>query len=213
MAAILQSRSLLVPEQRVVFDSITWDGYLKIHEAIGETRSSRLVYDCGILEISMPFEDHEFLVRMIERVILCFVFEMRGKLKTMGSTRLDYPYLGRGAEPDNAYYLGNQPRVKGRKVDLAQDPPPDLVIEVDISPSRVDKFALYAVMGIPEFWQFDGETLQFFVLDQGSYQAVDNSPNFPLLSKDRFYEFLVAAKEDEIQAEIDLRHWIQESIK
>jgi len=143
------SRIIFVSDQRVLLENLSWDNYLKIHEIIDETRSSRLIYDRVTLEITMPFEDHEFIVRMIDRIILCFVFEARGKVKTMGSTRLDYPNLDRGVEPDHAYYLSHQPQVKGRTFDLKKDPPPDLVVEVDISPSRIDKFALYAGHGDP----------------------------------------------------------------
>ncbi len=48
-------------------------------------------------------------------------------------TTLDREDLDRGAEPDNAYYIQNQPRVAGRTVNLQQYPPPDLVVEVDIT--------------------------------------------------------------------------------
>ncbi|APB32925.1 Uncharacterized protein conserved in cyanobacteria [Gloeomargarita lithophora Alchichica-D10] len=203
----------LILEQRVLLQDIPWDGYLKIHEAIGETRATRLVYDRGTLEISMPFETHEFFVRMIERLIVCLVSEMGQKLKTMGSSRLDYPNLDRGAEPDNAYYLANQPKVKGRRVNFMTDPPPDLVVEVDISPSKINKLALYSSMNIPEFWQFDGEKIKFYTLQKNAYEEVEISPSFPKLTKDIIYRFLDEAREDEIQAEVNLRTIIQEVMK
>jgi len=201
-----------LPEQRVTFHHLTWDRYQQILKALGEHRSSRLIYDRGKLEITMPLEDHEFFVRMIERIILCLIFETQGKIKTMGSTTLDYPNLERGAEPDNAYYLQNQPKVKGRNVDFSQDPPPDLVVEVDITHSDINKLALYAAIGIPEFWRFNGEELQIYQLTPQGYQEVETSPSFPGFPKDRFYQFLTEAREDEIQAERNLRNWIQENM-
>ena len=68
-------------------------------------------------------------------------------MKTMGSTTLDQETLDRSAEPDDAYYIQNQPLVSGRDVDLAKDPPPDLVVEVDITHTDIDKLRLYAAMG------------------------------------------------------------------
>nr|WP_246564031.1 hypothetical protein [Leptothoe spongobia] len=41
----------------------------------------------------------------------------------MGSTTLDREILDRSAEPDDTYYIQDQPLVGGRDVD--QDPPPD----------------------------------------------------------------------------------------
>ena len=64
------------------------------------------------------------------------------------------------------HYIASAPKVRDwDNVSLATDPPPDLIIEVDISKRRFDKKALYARIGIPEFWRFDGETgLEAFAL-------------------------------------------------
>lgn len=201
-----------LPEQRVIFHHLTWDRYQQILQALGERRSSRLIYDRGSLEITMPLEDHEFLVRMIDLLVRILASAWIGRIKTMGSTTLDYPHLERGAEPDNAYYLQNQPKVKGRTVDLTQDPPPDLVVEVDITHSDIDKLALYAAMGIPEFWRFNGEEWRIYQLTPQGYQEVESSPSFPGFPKAQFYQFLREAREDEIQAERNLRNWIRENL-
>lgn len=200
-----------LPEQRVIFHHLTWDRYQRILQALSEHRSSRLIFDRGTLEITMPLEEHEFLVRMIDLLVRILATTWIGRIKTMGSTTLDYPNLDRGAEPDNAYYLQNQPKVKGRTVDLTQDPPPDLVVEVDITHSDINKLALYAAMGIPEFWQFNGEELQIYQLTSQGYQEVEISPSFPGFPKSKLYQFLTEAREDEIQAERTLRNWILEN--
>ncbi|MCJ2544434.1 Uma2 family endonuclease [Thermostichus vulcanus] len=200
-----------LPEQRVIFHHLTWDRYQQILQALSEHRSSRLIFDRGTLEITMPLEEHEFLVRMIDLLVRILATTWIGRIKTMGSTTLDYPNLDRGAEPDNAYYLQNQPKVKGRTVDLTQDPPPDLVVEVDITHSDINKLALYAAMGIPEFWQFNGEELQIYQLTSQGYQEVEISPSFPGFPKSKLYQFLTEAREDEIQAERTLRNWILEN--
>jgi Uma2 family endonuclease len=147
---------VLVGERRVVLRNITWQGYQQLLKIVGERRSAKLTFDRGILEITMPPEEHEFSGRLIELFVRILVIELGLKIKTMGSTTLDRSDLNRGAEPDNAYYIQNQPLVAGRKVDLATDPPPDLVVEVDITHTDIDKPALYASMGVPEFWRYDG---------------------------------------------------------
>lgn len=104
----------------------------------------------------MLLEEHEFAREIIGLFIRILVFELGLKIKTLGSTTLNYPKLDRGAEPDNCYYIQNQSKVAGKKIDLAQDPPPDLVVEVDITHTDVNELYLYASMGISEFWRYNG---------------------------------------------------------
>ncbi len=52
-------------EQRVVFHNISWQSYKQILAALGQSRSSRLIYDQGKLEITMPLEEHENATRLI----------------------------------------------------------------------------------------------------------------------------------------------------
>ena len=198
-------------EQRVVFCHLTWQAYEQILQALGEHRSSRLTFDCGTLEITMPLEEHEFLRTMIGLFIRILVEETGRKLKTMGSTTLNYPNLDRGAEPDEAYYIPNQALVAGRKVDLRRDPPPDLVVEVDITHTDIDKLNLYASMGVPEFWRYNGQVLQIYQLQAQQYTEIENSLIFPDVPKVRLYEFLVQCQNDEVQASKALRAWVQES--
>ncbi|MGF1496983.1 MAG: Uma2 family endonuclease [Elainellaceae cyanobacterium] len=198
------------PERRVVFHNLTWQSYISIQDALGKNHSSRLTYDRGTLEITMPLEEHEFAKELIGLFIRIVVEELGLRIKSMGSTTLNYPDLDRGAEPDNAYYIQNQPRVAGRTVDLAVDPPPDLVVEVDITSTDIDKLALYANMGIPEFWRYNGQVLRIYQLQGQSYVEMETSPTFPAIPKSCLYEFLAQAKTDEVGASKTLRAWVHQ---
>ena len=200
---------LAMGEQRVVFRNLSWQGYQQILQAIGDRRSPHLIYDRGTLEITMPLEDHEFYRELIGLFIRVMVVEMGLKIKTMGCTTLVREDLDRGGEPDNAYYIQNQPRVASKKVNLQQDPPPDLVVEVDITHTDIDKPAFYAKLGIPEFWRFNGQIWQIYQLQGEEYQEVEMSPTFPLVPKIKLYEFLEQARADEVEAERSLRQWVQ----
>ena len=204
---------VLVGERRVVFNNITWQGYQQLLSILGEKRNSRVTFDRGILEITMPLEEHEFSGRLIELFVRILVVELGLKIKTMGSTTLDRSDLDRGAEPDNAYYIQNQPLVAGRKVDLATDPPPDLVVEVDITHTDINKPVLYASMGVPEFWRYDGREWRIYQLQGTAYLEVANSPTFPIVSKEKLYEFLAVAQRDEVEAEVNLRAWVRSKIE
>ncbi len=199
-------------ENRVVFHNLTWQSYQQILTALPQNRAARLTYDRGTLEITLPSEEHEFSGRLIELFIRILVVELGMKLKTMGSTTLDWQDLDRGAEPDNAYYIQNQPQVAGRKVDLTEDPPPDLVLEVDITHTDIDKNRLYAVMGVPEFWRFNGRVWRIFQLEADGYREVDHSPTFPWVEKVDLYRFLEQAQQDEVEAEIAFRSWVKEKL-
>lgn len=197
-------------EQRVVIRGLSWEAYLQILDVLPQSRGSRLTYDDGILEITVPLEDHEFPSRLIERFIATLVELMGMRMKTMGSTTMNYPQLKKGAEPDNAYYIQNQALVKGRNVDFSKDPPPDLVVEVDITHTDIAKNQFYASLGVPEFWRFNGKVWRIYQLQEEVYVEVEVSPTFPQVPKEQLYGFLEKAKEDEIEAVQSLRAWWQE---
>jgi Uma2 family endonuclease len=199
-----------VGEQRVVLRDLSWESYLQILNALPQSRGARLTYDDGVLEITVPSETHEFSGRLIERFIWTLVELMGLRIKTMGSTTMNYPHLKKGAEPDNAYYIQNQPLVKGREVNFSQDPPPDLVVEVDITHTDIRKNQFYASLGVPEFWRFNGQVWRVYQLQEEVYAEVEVSPTFPQVPKERLYVFLEEAKEDEIGAVFSLREWWQE---
>ncbi len=202
-----------VGERRVSFCHLDWQRYVSIRQALGERRIARLTYDRGILEVTVPLEDHEFATRMLELFIRVLVVELGMKLKTMGSTTLDRENLDRSAEPDNAYYIQNQPLVAGRKVCLDRDPPPDLVVEVDITHTDIDKPRLYASMGVRELWRYNGEVWRIFALQEGAYREVEASPTFPLATKEKLYAFLAQARQDEVAAELGLRSWVRSRVE
>ena len=198
-----------VGEKRVVLRSLNWQGFTTLRQTLSPNRNTRLTYAHGTLEITMPLEIHEFSVRLIERFIAILVFELGMEIKTMGSTTLDRESLDRSAEPDNAYYIQNQPLVTGRDIDLERDPPPDLVVEVDITHTDIDKLRLYAAMGISEFWRYNGETWRIYRLNGSLYEEVGESPTFMGVPKVKLYEFLATARQSELKAERELRQWMK----
>ncbi|WP_099238741.1 Uma2 family endonuclease [Synechococcus sp. BDU 130192] len=201
-----------VGEQRVAFHNLSWDDYLKIFQALPQDRHFRLSFCNGTLEITAPLEDHEFALRLIELFIRLLVLEMGLKMKTMGSTTINRKDVKKGAEPDCAYYIQNQPQVAGRNVDFDKDPPPDLIIEVDITNTNINKNQLYAAMGVPEFWRYNGETLRIFTLNNGEYEECETSPLFSIVQKEDLYRFLAEAVEDEMEAMRNFQAFLKQKI-
>ena len=200
-----------VGEQRVVLRSLTWQGFLAVRQSLSPDRNTRLTYSEGTLELTMPLEIHEFSARLMGRFIYILASELEMDIKTMESTTLDREMLDRSSEPDAAYYIQNQPLVAGRDMDLETDPPPDLVVEVDITHTGIDKLQLYAVMGVPEFWRYNGELWRIYQRQGSTYEEVDRSPTFPKVPKTKLYEFLATARGSEMKADRELRAWVRRS--
>jgi len=104
-------------------------------------------------------------------------------MDSLGSTTFRREDIERGFEPDSRFYIQNAARVRGKKrIDLTVDPPPDLVIEIDITSLSLDKFPTFAQIGVPEVWGYDGNELVIFGLVGGDYRERDASIAFPAVT-------------------------------
>ncbi len=209
---LIESPPKLVGEKRLTFRNLDWHAFKQIQSLLTERTRARFTYDNGVLEITMPLEGHERSARLIERFILILVMELGMKVKTMGSTTLDREDLLKSAEPDNGYYIQNYALVASHEVNLNVDPAPDLVVEVDITNTDLNKNTLYASMGVQEFWRFNGRVWKILQLVDGTYVECDRPPTFPLIEKTDLYQFLEAALLDEVAAEIDFRQWVRQQV-
>jgi Uma2 family endonuclease len=210
---LIESPPKLVGEKRMTFRNLDWNAFKQIQNLLTERTRARFTYDNGVLEITMPLEGHERSARLIELFIRVLVVELGMKVKTMGSTTLDREDLLKSAEPDNGYYIQNFALVADHEVDLNVDPVPDLVVEVDITNTDVNKNKLYASMGVPEFWRFNGRLWQILQLTDGVYVECDRSPTFPIIEKTDLYQFLETALLDEVTAEVNFRQWVRQQVK
>jgi len=62
-----------------------------------------------------------------------------------------------------------------RKIDLDSDPPPDVAVEIDTTNESRAKFSIYAALGIPEIWRYDGRQVEIYNLKGGSYVRTNAS--------------------------------------
>lgn len=201
---------LVQAEQRLTLHDVSWDAYEKILEALGEHRSAKLTYDEGVLEFMVPLEEHENPSDVIGVFIFNLAVECGLTIKSMASTTLRRKQFQKGAEPDKCFYIHNEPKVRGKTVNLETDPPPDLVIEIDITHSDINKNALYARLGILEFWRFNGKQLKFLQLQEEQYQEIEVSPTFPWLEKQIIYDYLEQCRRvGEAQAMRNFRVWLE----
>ncbi len=176
--------NLVKGENRILLQSVSWQTFNQLLAELGDKRGQRLAYDHGNLEIMSPLGIHENNNRFIESLILIIADELNLNLKKFGSLTLRSERFQQGVEPDSCYYLPNEPLVRGKQnIDLTVDPPPDLVLEIDITSGSLNKLPIYANLGVGEVWRYDGRSLSVFVLDSpsNSYQVSENSLIFPFL--------------------------------
>jgi Uma2 family endonuclease len=172
---------VLEGEQRVLLCGVGWDGYETLLRLAGDSGCVRITYDRGDVELMSPSRDHDTYARLIGRLIDVLTEEFDIPCEGLRTTTWRRQARERGLEGDDCFYLASLPRVAGKTtIDLNVDPPPDLAVEVEISRGRLDKLGVYAGLGVPEVWRFDGEMLTILRLQpDGTYAAVPESPSLP----------------------------------
>jgi len=195
-----------------LLSGVSWSTYEALLKDL-ECGGTRLTYCRGVLEIMSPSNEHEGIKKALARMIEAMTEELGIPIRSAGSTTFKDRARDEGIEPDESYYVANEPKVRGRaQLDFQLDPPPDLAIEVVITAEWIDKQPLYANLGVPEIWQHDGTSLMVFRLQpDGSYAESRRSEVFPFLPLDEFQQFLAGRDEtDETSWIRSFREWVRE---
>ncbi|MHC5595713.1 MAG: Uma2 family endonuclease [Nostoc sp.] len=203
-----------VGEQRTVLHNISWETFEALLRDTGEDRGSRFAYDCGVLEIMTQLFEHENSKIQFNRFILVLAEELEIEIRSAGSTTLKRKISKRGIEPDTCYYIQNELAIRGKQtLDLENDPPPDLAIEIDITSSSVNKLGIYSALGVTELWRYDGQNLKFYQLREGQYVECKFSIAFPIVSVNEINRFIEQSKSmGEIALLKSFRAWVREKL-
>jgi Uma2 family endonuclease len=187
---------LHLPEQKVILKGVSWDTYERLLAEHEEESGTRFTYDSGILEILVPSARHEKPNRLLASLVEVLAEETGLDIESLGSTTLKRPDLFKGFEPDSCFYIQHAEAIRNNEeIDLTVDPPPDLVIEIDITSPSLDKFPLYAAVGVPEVWRYDGRHVAMYRLAGERYVEVPHSVVLPLLTTERATRFLEERKQ------------------
>ena len=151
--------TLIQSPDRVLLKNISWQTYRSLIKDFEQQPAMRLTYDRGLLEIRMPLDPHETYKKLLGRFVEALTEELGIETRSLGSRTCTREDLARGLEPDQCYYIQNESAVWNKEqIDLRQDPPPDLVIEIDITSSSINRLDIYADIGVPEVWRYDGHS-------------------------------------------------------
>lgn len=218
----------------VVLYGLTWDDYERLLAARAEAgrRRVRITYDRGMAEIYTPGggspraragagpgeagmtvgNRHERWKKLLARLLETASLGFRTPLVGCGNVTLSRADLDRGLEPDECYYVREAGRMAAvRELNLATDPPPDLVVEVEVSRTVADRLPLYAALRVPEVWRYDGDRLQFLLrADDGTYIPAAASAALPRLTAAVLGGYLArAGTADDTTLCLELLDWVR----
>jgi Uma2 family endonuclease len=204
--------TLIQSPDRVILPNISWQTYQSLMRDFEKEPAIRLTYNQGTLEIRMPLDPHETYKKLLGRLIEAATEELDIEIRSLGSRTCDREDLARGLEPDQCYYIQNEALVRGLdQIDSNRFPPPDLAIEIDITSSSINRMSIYAALGVPEVWRYDGQTLTMLILQNGEYHPQSHSKALPFLGSETILRFLSQRSTmGETQLVKQFRQWVRE---
>jgi Uma2 family endonuclease len=205
--------TLLPPTAEIIhLSGISWETYETLLAELSDRRL-RLTYNRGNLEIMAPSPEHERFKKVAGRFVETMAEEFDIRIEPLGSTTFKRPQLS-GAEPDECFYIYNIDAVRGkRRLDLNEDPAPDLVVEIDVTSSSLNRLQVYADLGVAEVWIYDGESLAIKQLQNNTYITSQKSQFFPSLPISEIAKFLQqAGKTDYLELVKAFRHWVRSQL-
>jgi Uma2 family endonuclease len=203
---------LTPPDEMIHLSGISWQTYETLLEELSDRRL-RLTYNRGNLEIMAPSPEHERFKKVSGRFVETMAEELEIRLEPLGSTTFKRPKLS-GAEPDECFYIDNIDAVRGKKrLDLNEDPAPDLVVEIDVTSSSQSRLQVYADLGVAEVWIYNGESLVIQQLQNGTYVTSQTSQFFLSIPIPEIAGFLQQAETmDYLELVKVFRNWVRSQI-
>lgn len=132
----------------------------------------------------------------------------------LGSTTFKRKDLSAGLEPDDCFYIQNYQLMIGKdRIDLTIDPPPDLAIEIDVTPRT--KISAYQALKVPEIWRYENMNLEINLLQGEQYVKSQTSPTFPTFPITEIIpRFVEMARTTGTSSAIrNFRQWVKEQIQ
>ncbi len=203
--------SQLPADSFLIRENVSWEEYEDLLEQVGEATWLRIAYDDGTLEIMTVGPKHEKFATFIEGLVGVIRLRLRMNIVFFGSSTMRKEKKRKGIEPDACFYVQTAEALGNRMdLDFEKDPPPDVAVEVDVTRHSISKFGIYAGLGVPEVWIYDGKELKVHLLEQDEYLPAIESQALPILSGPILSKFLSQLREaGELQAILAFDDWLQ----
>jgi Uma2 family endonuclease len=171
---------LLLEPDHVILHGVSWQTFQQLLADRGEQCGVLLAYDRGTVELRVPSQEHEWVKTTLTQVVEAIAFVRNLHYRNLGSTTFGREDLARGFEPDACFYLDHADAIApAQPLDLTIDPPPDLVLEVDITRSSLNKLPIYAALGVLEVWRYMDGKVEIRCLAGDAYAISDTSRVLP----------------------------------
>jgi Uma2 family endonuclease len=200
----------------VTFHDVSWDEYEELLEQVGEAPGLRISYDNGSLQVMTISSEHEKYASFINSLTTAIKLRLRLDILAFGSATMRKRKRKKGNEPDGCFYVQTASLIGNRiHLDFETDPPPDIAVEIDVHHDSRSKFPIYAALGVPEIWRYDGRTMTIYHLseaggDEQQYVAGDSSAALPMLTATLLTEMIERMRSDgELSALLAFDEWLQ----
>jgi Uma2 family endonuclease len=174
----------------MVLENVSWETFVALAD---ERRGSvpRMTYSEGVLEMMSPKRKRENIGRLIGRMVEAYS-EIKGiEILSVASVTVKRSDLKKAYEADESYYVTSIDQVLAKEeLDFEVDPAPDLVVEVELTSSAIEKMELFAAMQVREVWRHDGTSVQFYRWLNGRYNLIQTSVELPGLDAALINRFL-----------------------
>jgi Uma2 family endonuclease len=209
---VMTAKTFTPPEQTVQLSGISWQSY-ETMLAEFSYRRLRLRYNRGNLEIIVPTPEREFYKEVLGRFVETLAEELAVRIEPLGSTTFKLPELV-GAETDGCFYIQNASAIKGKKrINMSQDLPPELVLEIDVGSRSEIILQICASLGVPEVWIYNGSQLRINRLENKEYVERDRSLAFPIVPILEIVRFLEQAETmDYLELVKAFQNWVKSQI-
>ncbi|MGH9897611.1 MAG: Uma2 family endonuclease [Pyrinomonadaceae bacterium] len=210
-ASYLDAIAYLPAGATLILTEVPWKEYEQLLDDLGNSPGVRVSYDCGRLEIMSPSSSHEMFKDLLQDLARIAAESTGVDLESRGSTTFKQEQIAMGAEPDTCFYVQNAPRIIGkREIDLSVDPPPDVIVEIDVSRDSRKKFDFYRIIGVPELWRYDEHLAHIYRLTEEGYGEVSISHVLPLFTNEVLSRFLEQSKLEGQSATLrSFRDWLR----
>ena len=201
----------LTPEATLSLYGMSWETYEDILEMVGEAPPLRISYNEGVIQIMAISHEHDFFAACLEQMMGLIRSVLRTRILAFGGPTMKRQTKLKGVEPDASFYVQSAAALGNKfRLDLEIDPPPDIIVEVDIHHQSQFKFSIYAALGVPELWRYDGTRLTIYQLQTGQYSEVSASPALPLLRGQTLTDLLQRCQtEGQYEALLAFEEWLR----
>lgn len=199
----------------LIFEDVSWEEYERLLDDLGESRRVRVSYDRGRLEIVTISWPHEMYKDLLQDIARAYADETNSVMESYGSATMKVVEFQQGAEPDTCFYVKSASQIIGKGlIELGVDPPPDVIVEVDISHGSKRKFSFYGNLGVPEIWTYQRGQLRICHWTKQGYLEATGSQSFPLLTSEIITQFLEQGKSAGQSAALrEFRQWLRTTLQ